>query len=93
MRWVLTPARAALGGLQVHFFRPRVLCQLYRYSRTTPGLVAAGWRVLCYALKHPPPFTAELPLSRYWARHSTQGYVLRRRGTELLYTRRTGDNG
>lgn len=95
MRWVLTPARAALGGSPAHWFQPKGLCRLYRYSRDPANSVAAfwGWRVLCFALRHPQPSTVELPVSRYWARHSTQGYVLRRRNTELLYMRRTGDNG
>ena len=52
-----------------------------------------GWTGVFFALRHPPPYSAELPVSCYWARHSTQGFVLRRRVTELLYMRRTGDNG
>lgn len=95
MRWVLTPARAALGGLQVHWFQRGGLCRSYRYTRQPAGLASQfqGWRVLCFALKHPPPFTVALLPGCYWALHSTQGLVLRRRATELLYMRRTGDNG
>lgn len=94
MRWVLTPARAALGGWQRFNLRPG-RPRLYAWSRTPVGAASdfQGWRVLCFALRHPQPYTGAQPPSRYWARHSRQGYVLRRRATELLYMRRTGDNG
>ena len=83
----IDPSPSGPRGLQVHWFLRRGCAG--RTDTATSGRAGSqfqGWRVLCFALKHPPPFTVELPVSRYWARHSTPGLVLRRRATELLYT-------
>lgn len=89
MRWVLTPARAALAGLptvrQGQGQQPR----LYQY----PGTWNDGWTGVFFALRHPRPFSARQRVSCFSAPPSRRALRLRRRVTELLYMRRTGDNG
>ena len=92
MRWVLTPARAALAGLPVVRLPPGDSADQPR-AFTYPGTWNDGWTGVFFALRHPRPYSARQQVSCFSAPPSRRAFRLRRRATELLYMRRTGDNG